>query len=259
MSRKIPGSVKLGSLSVTWLEGGKAFEYGKQGKRYRYDVALRRAVEIPPSAPTAAGKAPAQKPGGGPVGMPARGRQLSPVISPNGRLIAVCRDRNLWLTDARGVVESQGHHRRRREDPHQERVASWVYGEELDQTSAMWWSPDSRKVAYYRFDESRVPDFYLELDQTQLQEHIDVEPYPKAGGPNPVVDLFVYDVEIEDDDRSSTSATASRSPTTWSATTSTASSGRPTARRCSSTAPTAGRTCSSLCRRRPEHREGAAW
>jgi dipeptidyl-peptidase-4 len=58
----------------------------------------------------------------------------------------------------------------------------------------MWWSPDSKKLAYYRFDEKQVPDYHLQVDQTQIQSKDDVEAYPKAGAPNPVVDLFVYDV-----------------------------------------------------------------
>jgi dipeptidyl-peptidase 4 len=194
MSREIPGSVNLGALSVTWLESGRAFEYAKQGKRYRYDVAQRRAVEISPPAPTAASKPPAQKPSG-PVGMPARGRQFSQVVSPNGMLMSVCRDRNLWLTDADELIEmpvtSEGNEKSRVKYA----TATWVYGEELYQNTAMWWSPDSRRLAYYRFDESRVPDFYLALRQTQVQDALDVEPYVKAGGPNPVVDLFVYDLK----------------------------------------------------------------
>ena len=28
-------------------------------------------------------------------------------------------------------------------------VASWVYGEELEQRSAMWWSPDSTMLAFW--------------------------------------------------------------------------------------------------------------
>src|SRR5205085_2820837 len=40
----------------------------------------------------------------------------------------------------------------------------------------------------------KVTDYYLQLDQTRIQSKVDVEPYPKAGTPNPVVDLFVYDV-----------------------------------------------------------------
>jgi dipeptidyl-peptidase-4 len=58
----------------------------------------------------------------------------------------------------------------------------------------MWWSPDSTKIAYYRFDEQKVPDYFLQMDQTKIQSSVDTEAYPKAGAPNPVVDLFVYDV-----------------------------------------------------------------
>src|SRR5205809_473585 len=68
-------------------------------------------------------------------------------------------------------------------------TASWVYGEELSQRTAMWWSPDNRKLAFYRFDEASVPDYYLEINQTRLQSTLDVEAYPKAGVPNPIVDL----------------------------------------------------------------------
>jgi dipeptidyl-peptidase-4 len=58
----------------------------------------------------------------------------------------------------------------------------------------MWWSPDGSRLAYYRFDESTVPDYYLQFKQTALYDSLDTEAYPKAGAPNPVVDLFVYDV-----------------------------------------------------------------
>jgi dipeptidyl-peptidase-4 len=73
-------------------------------------------------------------------------------------------------------------------------TASWVYGEELRQTTAMWWNPAGTKIAYYRFDEMPVKDYFLALDQTKVQAALDVEAYPKAGAPNPVVDLFVYDL-----------------------------------------------------------------
>src|SRR5690606_26286805 len=74
-------------------------------------------------------------------------------------------------------------------------TASWVYGEELEQTSAIWWSPDSRRVAFYRFDESQVRDYFVALDQTHLQSSVDVEAYPKAGTPNPIADVLVYDLQ----------------------------------------------------------------
>src|SRR5262249_7589859 len=46
MNPQIRGSVKLGSLSVTWKDDGKAFEYRKDGKSYRYDIAAGKATEI---------------------------------------------------------------------------------------------------------------------------------------------------------------------------------------------------------------------
>ena len=58
----------------------------------------------------------------------------------------------------------------------------------------MWWSPDGTKLAYYRFDEKPVVDYYLQMDQTRVQDALNVEAYPVPGAPNPIVDLFVYDV-----------------------------------------------------------------
>src|SRR5438128_1323908 len=74
-------------------------------------------------------------------------------------------------------------------------TASWAYGEELEQKTAMWWSPDSRKLAYYRFDESQVPDYFLATNLTRVQSTLELEAYPKTGSANATVDLFIYDVD----------------------------------------------------------------
>jgi dipeptidyl-peptidase-4 len=39
-----------------------------------------------------------------------------------------------------------------------------------------------------------VTDFYLQMDQTEIQSTLDVEAYPKAGTPNPIADVFIHDV-----------------------------------------------------------------
>src|SRR5574341_1502522 len=43
--------------------------------------------------------------------------------------------------------------------------ASWVYYEEIlgrpSRYRAFWWSPDSKQLAFYRFDDSKVPVFPL--------------------------------------------------------------------------------------------------
>ena len=51
----------------------------------------------PPAAPSGAR--------GRPAGAPARGRQYLFALSPDGVLRAFSRDRNLWLSDARGIIE----------------------------------------------------------------------------------------------------------------------------------------------------------
>jgi dipeptidyl-peptidase-4 len=187
MSREIPGAVKTGALTVSWKDP-KTFEYVRDGKLYRYDVTARFATEIGAApAPGASGR-------GGRGGAIERGRQAASADSPDKTLKAFYRARNLWLSDAAGGSEAQITTDGSEKDRIKYGTASWVYGEELSQTSAMWWSPDSTKIAYYRFDEMQVPDYHLQLDQTKVQSKNDVEAYPKAGAPNPVVDLFIYDV-----------------------------------------------------------------
>ena len=186
MSREIPSAMKSGGLAVAWIDG-HTFEYSRDGKRYRYDVQSKTATETSAAA--------AQETSGrGGRGGPARGRQVDSTVSPDGKWKASYRDRNLWLTDTVGSGEtaltSDGSEKTRIKYG----TASWVYGEELSQTTAMWWAPDSSKIAYYRFDESKVSDYFLQTDQTKLQSTIDTEAYPKAGASNPIVDLFVYDV-----------------------------------------------------------------
>jgi dipeptidyl-peptidase-4 len=124
----------------------------------------------------------------------ARGRQAYCITSPDGRLKAFFRARNLWVASIDGSNERQ----LTSDGSEQSRIkygtGSWVYGEELDQTTAIWWSQDSSKVAFYRFDESKVKDFYVQIQQTAIQDAVDIEAYPKAGADNPIADVLVYDI-----------------------------------------------------------------
>jgi len=69
----------------------------------------------------------------------------------------------------------------------------WVYQEELygrGNFEAYWWSPDSTKLAYLRLDERPVPEFTV-VDHIPYDQTLEVTPYPKAGDPNPIVQLGI--------------------------------------------------------------------
>ncbi len=186
-AREGQSAIAGGAPAVTWLGDSDAFDYERDGIHYRFDVKARQAKPIDASA-SRSGRA-----GSDGLAEPERGRQFDSTISPDGRRKAYYQDRNVWVSSADGsearAVSTDGS----AESRIKYGTASWVYGEELSQRTAMWWSPDSRRLAYYRFDERLVRDYYVTLNQTQLQTTVDVEAFPKAGTPNPIVDLFIYD------------------------------------------------------------------
>lgn len=76
--------------------------------------------------------------------------------------------------------------------------ASWVYYEEIfgrqSNYCAFWWSPDSKKLAYYRFDDTAVTMFpiYSPFGQNGTLRQTR---YPKAGQANPLVQVRIHDIE----------------------------------------------------------------
>jgi dipeptidyl-peptidase-4 len=76
--------------------------------------------------------------------------------------------------------------------------ASWVYYEEiLGRTSrykAFWWSPDSKRLCYMRFDETAVPVFPIYVTEGQ-HGYLENQRYPKAGDKNPEVKIGIAAVE----------------------------------------------------------------
>jgi dipeptidyl-peptidase 4 len=204
------GTYDSGAVNGTWASDSQGFSYTRGGKTYRFDMASLKAVETGNApADTAGGRGgrggrggvqaaaqtemPVQPIQGCPDGGAARGRQIDCVISPDGKLKAFYRDRNFWIANVDGSGEQQITHDGSLATRTKYGTGSWVYGEELGQTSAMWWSPDSTKIGFYRFDESKVKDYFIQMDQTGIQDDLDVEAYPKAGADNPVADVFVFD------------------------------------------------------------------
>jgi dipeptidyl-peptidase-4 len=194
LGRKIPSTYKPGAVAVKWHDDGAAAEWRADGKVKRFELATKTAKDLDKATPEAKQPPKPAPRTGKNLGQPERGRQFSGALSPDGTKKATYKDRNLFLSDADGgaeiAVTTEGDEKKRTKFG----CGSWVYGEELDQNTAMWWSPDSSMIAYYGFDETGVTDFYLQLDQTKFISTADVEAYPKVGGRNPVAEVFVYDL-----------------------------------------------------------------
>lgn len=70
----------------------------------------------------------------------------------------------------------------------------WVYPEEFSQSTAYWWSPNSKMIAYYQYDEGEVHKYPLVHD-LKSEARLELQSYPKAGETNPTIWLFVIDLE----------------------------------------------------------------
>src|SRR5688572_17913618 len=75
-----------GALSVTWTNDGKAFDYSRDGKRWRYDLAAREATELPARTNSSLSRT-NRRSGDSP--RPERGRQHTSVRSPDGKFTAL--------------------------------------------------------------------------------------------------------------------------------------------------------------------------
>ncbi|MCK9399836.1 MAG: S9 family peptidase [Bacteroidales bacterium] len=123
------------------------------------------------------------------------GKQRLAEFSPEASKIAFVRDNNLIVSDLVNNIEMQVTH-----DGKQNEIINgttdWVYEEEFNITKGFEWSPDGKKIAFYRFDESKVPEFSMtewgELYPTQTKFK-----YPKAGEVNSLVIVQVYDVATQ--------------------------------------------------------------
>lgn len=82
-------------------------------------------------------------------------------------------------------------------------VPDWIYEEEVfSQDYALWWSPDSSKIAYLRLDETAVEEYrfpiYNPTDDSYAvipyTEDVVIK-YPKPGYNNPLVSVHVFDLE----------------------------------------------------------------
>jgi dipeptidyl-peptidase 4 len=127
------------------------------------------------------------------VALDAPDAQMYPTFSPDSRKIAFVSQNNLSVfnieTNKSVAITTNG-----QVNSILNGASDWVYEEEFSITRAFEWSPDSRYLAFIRFDESQVPSFLMEMYQDSLYPTPVVFKYPKVGEKNAVVSLHLYDM-----------------------------------------------------------------
>jgi dipeptidyl-peptidase 4 len=122
-----------------------------------------------------------------------KGKISYPEFSPDGKKIAFVHQNNLYIKDLSTKKETaittdgkfnfiiNG-------------ACDWVYEEEFEFAKAFFWSPDSRKIAYYRFDESKVKEYNMQLWGNNYPSDYRFK-YPKVGEDNSLVKLLYFSLE----------------------------------------------------------------
>jgi dipeptidyl-peptidase-4 len=133
------------------------------------------------------------------------GKQSYAAFSPDGSKVAFVRNNDLFyvsLSDMREVqVTDDG-----KFNFIINGTTDWVYEEEFSFVVGFEWSPDGKKLAYYRFDESQVREYNLQLWGQWLYPKDYRYKYPKAGENNSTVEIWFYDLASQQKVKADTGA-----------------------------------------------------
>lgn len=132
------------------------------------------------------------------------GRQQLATFSPDGRKVAFVRNNNIFIKSLNSNTEKQI-----TTDGEKNKIINgapdWVYEEEFGFNKAFEWSPDSRKIAFIKFDESSVKEYHMKIYEGMRPQFPENDPYPelrtwkypKVGEDNSVVSVHVYHLDNE--------------------------------------------------------------
>jgi len=127
-----------------------------------------------------------------PISDKGKGKQRLAEFSPDGSKVAFVRDNNIFFVDLALKQEEQV-----TSDGENNKIINgatdWVYEEEFAFDKGFQWSPKSNRIAYYKFDESKVKEFGMDMYGELYPERYTFK-YPKAGEVNSTISIHVYDV-----------------------------------------------------------------
>ena len=117
-------------------------------------------------------------------------------FSPNGDKVAYVFHNNLFIRDLKSKNTTQITF-----DGEVNKIingaSDWVYEEEFGLVKAFQWSPDGEQLAYYKFDESNVKEFSMDMFKNELYPSQYEFKYPKAGEENSKVSIHLFDLKSQ--------------------------------------------------------------
>jgi dipeptidyl-peptidase 4 len=120
------------------------------------------------------------------------GKQMFATFSPDGSKVAFVRLNNLYMVDLATMTEKQI-----TTDGKWNHIINgacdWVYEEEFSFAKAFQWSPDSKKIAFISFDETKVPEYNMQTWGKLYPVDYKYK-YPKAGEANSIVTVSIFNL-----------------------------------------------------------------
>lgn len=118
-------------------------------------------------------------------------------FNPDADKVAFVHKNNLYYTDL-----TFGETTQITKDGEQNKIINgstdWVYEEEFSFAKAFYWSPDGNKIAFIRFDETKVKEFTMTKYEDKLYPVYETFKYPKVGEKNADVSAHIYYLNEKD-------------------------------------------------------------
>ncbi len=128
-------------------------------------------------------------------------KQQFATLSPDGKLVAFVVANNLYVKDI-SLEKTVQITRDGAKNKVINGLPDWVNEEEFSPVDgegmvATRWSPDSKSLAFIRFDETAVPEITMTWYDGEAYPSHSAFKYPKVGAPNATVSVHLYDVAAD--------------------------------------------------------------